>query len=132
MKLTIHLEGKTKEELAKQLAEHLALLTAAPAAKAGKAAPAAKKGKAKDEDEEDDSDDEDEEESEDDEDEDEEEEESDGPTLEDVLAACQKYAKKHGRAAVPGVLKKFKVESARDLKPAQFEKVLAALKAKKA
>jgi hypothetical protein len=48
-------------------------------------------------------------------------------TLEQVLDAAKKYAKKHSREKAAKVLKKFKVASVRDLKPAQFKEALQAL-----
>jgi hypothetical protein len=56
--------------------------------------------------------------------------EDDGPTLDDVIEACQKHAKATGdRAKTQAVLlTKFKAKSVKMLKPEQYAAVIAALK----
>lgn len=142
MKVTVHAEGSAKE-IAAQLNEHAAIY-----AGGGKAAPApaavagAKKGKkAKEDEEEFDLEEQEEDESEETEEESEEEEteeesededadeaEDDGPSLEDMVSAFQKYAKKTSRDKAAAVLKKFKVKSVRDLKAKDYKAVLKSLK----
>lgn len=58
----------------------------------------------------------------------EEEAEEPSTTLEEVIGAFQKFAKRHGREKAVKVLAKFKAKSVRDLKPAQFDEALSALK----
>ncbi len=54
-------------------------------------------------------------------------EEPKGPTLEDLIAAFQKYAKKHSREKAGKLLAALKVKSVRDIKAKDYEKVLKAL-----
>lgn len=142
MKITVHLEGKNGAELAQGLRAHLALLeggttaatTATTTTKTGKKTA---KAPVETEEEEEDFDltsGEDEEEldmdgaDEADADAEEEEEAEEATSLEDVIGAFQKYAKKHSREKAAKVLATFKAKSVRDLKAAQYDKVLAALK----
>lgn len=145
MKATIHVEGKNAKELADGVRAHLAVYEAAAGGKTAPAKPG-KSGKsaapADDEDEElDISDDEDEEseeeeteegeseeEEETEEEEEEEEEESGSLSLQDLIGAFQKYAKKHSREKAKKILAKFKVAGVKDLKKADYKAVMKLLK----
>ncbi len=132
MKLTVHFEGETKEELLAELAGAIRLIGGN--GKRTKAAPV-------DEDEDLDTEEESEEETEVEETEEESDDDeieageddaptvkskkgSKGPSLDDVIKAFQKYAKKNGRGAAKKVLTKYKVESVQDLDEAHYAKVL--------
>lgn len=57
-----------------------------------------------------------------------EEETEEAITLQDVIGACSKYAKKHSREKVSALLKKkFQAATVRELKPAQYAAVVKAL-----
>lgn len=148
MKLSVHVEGKTPAEIASALRAHAD--TMSPTAQAttikapGKAGrPAKTKVEETEEEEEFDLSDQEEteedeteeeteseeEETEEDETEEEtEEEETPAISLQTVIEAFQKYAKKHSREKAAKVLAQFKAKSVRDLKKDQYAKVLGALK----
>lgn len=148
MKVTIHAEGSAKE-IAQQLTEAAAVYGggSAPAASAPvKTGKPGRPAKPKDEEEEEfdltdaeeeqeEEENENEEESEEETEEEEEsgeseseEEEAPSVSLQDVIGAFQKYAKKNSREDAAKVLKKFKVKSVKDLKKDQYPAVLKALK----
>lgn len=142
MKVTVHAEGSAKE-IAAQLMEHAGVYggvattgpspkTGGKAGKKGKDAPAEETEEEEEfdlgnEEEETEEEPETEEETETEE-EPETEEEEEGPTADDIVEAFQKYAKKNSRDAAAKVLKSFKVKSVRELKKADYAKVLKALK----
>lgn len=130
MKLTVYAEGSAKE-VAEELRTVAATLDGGKAVAAEKTEKVSKKKK-KEEAEEEEFDlgdaEETEEETETEEEEETEVEEEDDTTIEDVIGAFQKYAKKHSREKAAKVLAKFKVKSVRDLKPANFSQVLGLLK----
>lgn len=123
MKVTVHAEG-TASEIAAQLNEHAAVYFSAKGV-GEKPVKRSEKLKAADA----------EEAPAEDEDagfgEEETPEEADDaePTLDDVITACQKHAKKSGgREATQAVLlKKFKVKNVKELKSSQFALVIATL-----
>jgi len=70
--------------------------------------------------------DEDEDEDDEDEDEDEDDEDDEAPTLDQVLKSVQKFSAKsvRNKAACQKILKKYKINSVRELKPQFFQAVL--------
>lgn len=146
MKLTVHLEGKNREELVAGLKAHLALIEGGTATATTTAGKRGKKGKAEEaeeeegnfdleneneEDEGEESEGEDTEGEDGEESEGEDEEEGEAATLEDVISACQAYVKKHGKekgnARIAKMLAKYKAKNVQKLKPEHYPDMLAAL-----